>query len=240
MSNQEKVLDKIRKLLAMANDDRGNEQERDTALRMAHTLLTKHGLELQDVEEAARDAVDPRGTFDFESWSMPWTREIRHYVGKLFMCEYIFGHKRSGTKQVHWYVGRESNAATAMYMSTYVIESILKEGRRLYTHNLSPQTRSFAVGCVRRLAVRIEKMIADKAEEVGCGTGTSLVLLDLAKREQLANMDFIKDWDVKEKSVRQSEVDQHAFRKGVEYGGKIGLNVQIAKTEEQIKLEKLS
>lgn len=237
--SDEKVLDKIRKLLAMANDDRGNDQERETALRMAHALLTKHGLDLQQVEASARDAVDPRGTFDFESWSMPWTREIRHYIGKLFMCEYIYGHKKSGTKQVHWYVGRESNAATAMYMSTYVIESILKEGRRLYTHNLSPETRSFAVGAVRRLARRIEGMIADKATEVGRGTGKELVLLELAEQEKNANLAFIADWDVKEKTPRKSEVDPRAYAKGVEYGGKIGLNVQIAKPDEQLKLEKI-
>lgn len=69
MSN-DKILDRIRKLLAMANDERGNDNERETALRQAHAMLTKHGLELADVEAHEREKMDPRGCYDDEGWSM--------------------------------------------------------------------------------------------------------------------------------------------------------------------------
>ena len=41
----ETVLAKLRKLLAMAHDGRGNETEAETALRHAEALMRKHGIE---------------------------------------------------------------------------------------------------------------------------------------------------------------------------------------------------
>ena len=56
----DRAVDKIKKLLALANDSRGNEQERDTALRQAHALLVKHNLDMADVENKSQANQDPR------------------------------------------------------------------------------------------------------------------------------------------------------------------------------------
>ena len=233
----EKILNRIRKLLAMANDERGNDNERDTALRQAHTLLTKYNLELADVEKHARDKLDPRGSFDEEGWSMSWTRDVRNAIARLCMCKYFYGHKINGTRQMHYFVGRESNAVTAMYMSSYVIENILKEGRRLYKHNLAPETRSFALGCAARLSRRVTDMIAAKAEEVAATSGTAVALLDLVKAEELANTEFVASWNVRESKSRSIQVDQRAYSSGYEHGGKISLNLQVARPDS-LRLEK--
>lgn len=228
----EKILDRVRKLLATANDERGNDNERDTALRMAHSLLTKYGLDLQDVAEHEREKLDPRGCFDEEGWSMTWTRSIRNTIARLFMCKYYYGRKINGTRQIHHFVGRESNAVTAMYMSTYVIENILKEGRKLYRHNLSPETRSFAMGCARRLASRVEEMIAAKAKEIQATPGTAVALLDLAKAEEQANLDFVASWDIREaRSSRSVQIDRGAYSAGYAHAGTISLNIQVAKPD---------
>lgn len=227
----DKILDRIRKLLAMANDERGNDNERETALRQAHSLLTKYGLDLMDVEAHEREKLDPRGSYDEEGWSMTWTRTIRNIIARLFMCKYYYGRKISGTRQIHYFVGRESNAVTAMYMSAYVIENVLKEGRRLYRHNLAPETRSFAMGVATRLSRRVEEMIAAKAEEVASSGGTAIALLDLAKAEELANLDFVASWDIKESKSRAVKVDRGAYSAGYEHGGKISLNVQVARPD---------
>ena len=234
MSN-DKILDRIRKLLAMANDERGNDNERETALRQAHAMLTKHGLELADVEAHEREKMDPRGCYDDEGWSMGWTRSVRNHIAKLFMCSYYYGRKINGTREVHHFVGRESNAMTAMYMSSYVINSILKEGRRLYKHNLSPETRAFATGCSVKLRHRIDKMIADKAAEVAFeqGTGTSLVLMNLIKAEEMANQEFTASWNISKSKSRAVTVDGGAYSAGMAYGDKINLSMQVGQTKQQ-------
>lgn len=233
--NKAKVLDRIKKLLAMANDDRGNDNERETALRQAHKLLTKHNLSLLEVEEAGREAEDPRVSSQFEGWSMPWTRQVRQAIGRLFMCNYYVGHKVNGTRQAHYYVGRESNVVTAEYMSTYVIDNILKQGRKLYGHNLSPATRSFATGCAVQLHARVDEMIAKAAEGVeGATQSTAIALLDLAKAEKAANDDFVSDWNVQQsRSRRTGRVDFGAYNEGKAHANGINLDLQLATDKKE-------
>lgn len=237
--DNEKVLDKIRKLLAMANDERGNDHEREQALRMAHKLLTAHQLDLLDIEKHIRDKEDPRDRFDCEGWSMRWTMHLRKAIAELFMCEYFYGSKINGTRCHHSFVGRSNNAITAMYISDYVIASILKEGRRLYRHNLSPETRAFALGCLHRIQERISVMIKEQRQELA-GTGKDLAIIDLAKAEAEANDFFIKAAGIElvnRADRTKKDVDIRAYGAGKSYGDKIGLNVQVARPEDQLLLK---
>lgn len=223
-----KILEKVRKLLAMANHENANETERDTAMRQAHALLTKHGLDMVSVDAHVREKEDPRGEFVHEDWSMPWTRIVRVAISKLFMCRYFSGEKINGTRQRHYFVGRESNATTAEYMSAFVVGSILKEGRSRYGHNLCPGTRSFGEGAAARLNRRVDQMIAAKVEEVQMSDGKGLALVDLRTSEDAGNDDFVKDWKIKELKSRSSNLDGDAYRAGALHAESIGLNVQIA------------
>ena len=49
---EEKILDKIRKCLAIANDSRGNAAECENAMRQAQALMAKHGLTELDLDAA--------------------------------------------------------------------------------------------------------------------------------------------------------------------------------------------
>lgn len=232
--SEEKILDRVRKLLATANDERGNEHERDNALRMAHNLLTKHGLSLMQVEAHEKDKADPRGKFDDIGLSTPWARRVRHAIADLFMCKYFFGSQLSSTRCTHYFVGRESNAVTAMYMSAYVVRSIVKEATKLYGHPLNADARSFSTGCASRLRQRIDQMIADKAKEVGPQTGgTALALLDLARAEKDANDAWLEASGVQltTSKGRSAGVNAAAYSAGHAHGGSISLNVQIAKPD---------
>lgn len=225
-----KVLEKIRKLLAMANHENANETERDTAMRQAHALLTKHGLDMASVENHVKEKIDPRGQYAHEDWSIPWTRSVRASIAKLFMCEYYYGEKINGTRQYHYFVGRESNATTAEYMSVFVVGSILKEGRARYGHNLSPQTRAFGEGAATRLWQRIEQLISTKIQEVQASDGKGLALIDLRTSEQEGNADFVKDWNVKKSVSRKTSLDANAYNAGKNHADSIGLNVQVSTT----------
>lgn len=228
---ENKILEKVRKLLAMANHETANETERETALRQAHALLTKHGLDMVDVSEHERSKMDPRGHFEDEDWGMPWTRTVRQAIAELFMCKYIVGHKVNATRSKHHFVGRESNATTAMYMSAFVVSSILKEGRSRYTHNLSPQTRAFAQGAANKIYERVQTMIAQKVAEVQASDGKGLALVDLRTAEDSDNEGFVSGWNLKKCVSRDTKMDAKAYRDGQAHGNTIGLNVQVSTTE---------
>jgi hypothetical protein len=56
-----RMLEKVRKLLAMARDGRGNDTEEETAMRQANKLMAEFGIEEAEVDMAALDA----GTMSF-------------------------------------------------------------------------------------------------------------------------------------------------------------------------------
>jgi hypothetical protein len=225
---EEKILSRVRKMLALANDEAATEGERENAMRMAHNLLTKHQLDMADVDAHAREADDPRGHFDNDGWNMPWCREVRATVAHLFMCKYYF-QKINATRGKHHFVGRESQATTAMFLADWLVRCILKEGAKRYGHNLLPETRAFCLGASHRLWMRVREMEAAKQAEIRA-QGYGLVLADQAKVEALANDEFVKAMGtdiVTQKARKQADIDLNAFRSGNEFGKGLSLSAQV-------------
>lgn len=238
--SEEKILDRVRKMLALANDTRASDGERDNALRMAHNLLAKHNLSLADVEAAARNASDPRGEHSEVGWAQPWARTIYDAMAHLFFCRYAYGGKINSTKLRHNMIGRASNATTALLMSDYLCTSILRECRQLYTHNLSPQSREFATGAAHRIYWRVQQMIKDQAAqraEHPMSNGRALVLADIYKVESEANaLAVVELWPELKKGKAAPDVPlTKAYFAGQEYGATAALNVQVGSKKDDTK-----
>ena len=141
------ILEKVKKLLALANNSGASEGERENALRMASGLLAKHNLDMADLDKH----LEQEGREDHlnVTWSMQWALIISQQVAKLFFCKHYYGKKINGTKCEHHFVGKTSNATTAALMSEYIITSVLQECRKNWKHNLAPESRSFAVMTLR-------------------------------------------------------------------------------------------
>lgn len=227
---EDKVLNRIRKMVDLANNLAATEGERDTALQMAHNLMTKYQIDMAFVDKKIREREDPRGRFISEGWNMPWCKQIRMAIGKLFMCHYFVGRKINATRGTHHFVGRESNATTAILMSDWIIKSLLREGTKRYGHNLMPETRSFATGCAVMLHHRVDELRVKAQEEVAHSTGRSLMLIAIEEQEDEANGDYITDvlgiTLVTKKSRRTKHV-QRAWADGYEFGGTINLSTQL-------------
>lgn len=182
---EEKIIDKIKKLLALANNSAATEGERENALHMAHNLLVKHNLEMKDLQE--HEIKENRIFERLETFQMKWCRGVAISIAKLFFCEMFTEGKINGTKGRYCFVGKESNATTAALMTEYVISSILREARKLYGSNLAPQSTSFGHGARAKLRDRINEMISTTSQ----ATGTGLVVLELYDLEISANKSFI-------------------------------------------------
>lgn len=231
--DNEKVLDKIKKLLAVANDAAATEGERDNALRMAHKLLVKHNLDMQDLhkhgikEERIRETV--------ETFRMKWARGVAGSIAELFMCK-LYWQNINATKGRYSFIGLESNATTAALMTEYVIQSILKEARKLYTHNLSSGARQFGYGAEFKLSNRVAEMIKTTSKEVGTG----LIVVELYDLEEKANEEFLKSQGTKIKILKDRETDitdYKAFNAGSQYAEKIDLNLQLNEEEKSKHLQ---
>lgn len=227
---REKVLDRVRKMLALANDDGAAEGERDNALRMAHNTLAKYEMTLIELDAHTREKEDPRGRFDSEGWNLLWCRYVRQDIAKLFGCTYLQGGKINSTKGRHIYVGRMSNTATAAYMSDFIIAGILKEADRLYSHRLTPEGRSFCTGVSDRLRVRVRELQEANRKEIEATPGTALVLADYWKTEMDANDEWLNaNMKVgKARAVGRTSVNSGAYHAGKAHANSINLSRQLS------------
>jgi len=231
----EKIINRIKKMLALANDLAATEGEREAALRAAYSTMTKYNIGMATV--AQHGAPEARIDFDNQSFSWMWAKQVNGIIGKLFFCKVLIGRKINGTQVEYHFIGKESNAMTAAVMADWIVKSILKEGRKLYKENTSPGMRAFAMGAMARLGTRVDELI--KQEQAQATPGTALVLVDLYRTEETANDEFVNERYGelrKSRSVAKGKLDRTAFEAGLNYGDSINLNKQVEGTKDKPQL----
>ncbi len=134
---QDRVLARVRKMMALANDAAASEGERDNALRMVHATLAKHNLTMAMAEEAGGEA-EKRGLVTAESRDQPWARQTASAIASLMFCRYFRQKSPRAGKVIHNFVGREGNAKTASELADFVIRSIMSEANREWKKQANP------------------------------------------------------------------------------------------------------
>ncbi len=231
MNAPDNILDKIRKLLVRAQDERGStEGERETALRMAHKLMAQYQLDQLDLDEHERYRDDPIQHFDEESYSTPWTNSVRHAIADLFNVRYFLGRKINATRMKHHFVGRTSDATTAMLMSAWIVAGLVKEARNYGGGQYqSPAGRAFGIGAASKLRSRVNEMIKANVEEVKAGSGRDLVVVNT--NAMADNDDFIEatmGFKLKSRAVRRTSYSMRDFAAGSKHADSINLSKQLA------------
>jgi hypothetical protein len=233
MSIENKVLERVKKMIALGNDAAATEAERETALRMAYNLLAKYNLSISDLpsdqDNEARERQDVVISAD------RWARSLAQAVAKLFFCKYFYSGTGTSGKDKHCFVGRQSNVITARYMSEFLIKSVKREATGRYKSPTSPQGRSFCVGTVDSIRKRVEEMIKTDTEST---PGTALVLASLHQREADANSKWLKQAGLSlttSKARADNSLRASAFYDGREYGKTVSLNQQVKNSASDFK-----
>lgn len=243
----DKVLSKIRKMLELAGNAGATEGERSNALSQAHKWIAKYNIDMatamQGVGEAKGVQYDEKRTPIAEKFfGEVWARQVSHVVAELFFCKYFFAGLGPNTSNVvHTFVGRESNATTAMEVARYVVNSIYKEAmtykrdRGLHYSDY----RAFANGAMKRVVARCYAMKAkpevepedQKALSAPAGPGTALVLANFYKTEEDANVAYMKRLlgEVRTSKGRTKQLrNREAINAGYVYGDKVSLTPQLS------------
>lgn len=229
--NKDKILARVKKMMALANDAAATEGERDNALRMAHATLAKYNLTMAQAEKAGEKSQEQRleGVLKKKS-THPWERTVANAIAKLFFCEYFFI-LRTGRETLHYFVGKESNVATSEGMFEYVVKSIDKEAQKVAKEQTGNPSgtfwRSFCKGAAYAIYERCKEIRAN-AEKPAASPGTSLVLASVYASEKIANDHYIAlHHRVREVTSHQRTPDYSAAAAGKAFGNKINLNNQI-------------
>ena len=229
-----KIIERIQKLMRLADGSEGNESE--TAMRMARRLMTEHAVTEQQLEESDRPS-DPlvKMTVSFVKNELSIDESKRRYRGQktqqwkrdlAFVIAYyldIKGAQSSGTNMFHFY-GYQSDCEIAVYMYTVVCSQIDKaakayckspswEDRHKYGKTLGAEFRESAV------------------------SGLRTKLREMKKTEPEENPDGFALMVSRKKQVDQWVADNFTFGKGVARKGashssagyKAGKNVRLSR-----------
>lgn len=235
-----RLIDRIRKLLALAGSP--NENEAMAAAEKVQALLAEHNLDMDDVEKAAESKL---GLNALKMAAAPWKRIIANAVAHLYFSEYVLTQKGKTSSKgwqywddVHLFVGEEHNVNVAIMMFLYLTaatERLSKEGAKAVP--LSQRTRyntSFRFACATRLAVRINAKLAE-ARAAGLNRhpldGKNLpALADLYDKTSRELTLFIAEemGDTETKKTKAPINDIKGALDGHAAGDKIGLDKQVS------------
>ena len=238
MSNLDKVLERVKKMVALGNCEGATEAERESALRMAYNTLAKHNLSMSDLpaESTGEVRLEQRMTISADKWA----RNVCQSVAELFFCKYFFCRTGVSGKDIHCFVGLQSNSITAMNMSDFLVKSIKKEATKLYKSPTSPQGRSFCVGTMSAIHKRVVEMKEDKTEAPEAVPGTAVALFKLHDSELEANLKFLKEAGTsleKAKPRADNSLRYGAFQDGKEFGKNVSLNNQIGQKSGHLAIQ---
>lgn len=231
--NKDKILERVQKMMRLANDSAASEGERDNALRMAHATLAKYNLHMAYEDVAKKPAGEKRvdGTVALREYA--WMRGVGLAVGMLFFTKFFLTptHKKHA---LYCFVGKESNVYTSIEMCKYLLSSINREAsRRAVAAGETPKGnywRSFCKGAVAKLYSRCAEIRAnaEKMESTKASTGTSLTLASVYRTEMQANDEYLAAQNLKLKDGKQRQRPAGAgYMEGARYADGIGLHTQL-------------
>ena len=234
MDDMNRILDKIKKLLARADADRNdNEHERAIAMRQAASLMAKHGLDMSDIGNDDTSTFGPMGSVEIKTGQVDkWVTSVYWSIARLNGCTTL----RMQGKSMKIF-GRAMRVTVARQMADYVIASVMREAQAVktdYPHIHGRQfTKDFGDGAASGVHLQVDKILeAQKRGDLGdeqLSSSRALVLVNqhaLALREANALMHSMH-------SVRKGTGTMtrrnDAYAHGKYYGSNISLNAQIKK-----------
>ena len=211
MTDQTKTIDRIRKLLALANDKGATEAEAATAMRIAQQLMMEANLSAATIEASGHRA-EGRARNNVENKApYKWMRDLMATLCRINMVSYAETWNRlNHTNQFTGYdlIGRESNVAAVTAMYEYLlgaIDRITKADMGEGANTLNKEGHSFRLGCAQRLMDRVTDEHRRQVEEqaraareanaasrhpASSGNALVIVMHDMEKDEEMLNRDM--------------------------------------------------
>ena len=233
---EDKIINRVRKMLNLAKDSAASEGERDNALRMAYATLAKHNLSMAQVEIPEEKRTDEKVRIRTRMWMVT----VNNSVAKLFFCN-LFMAKR-GQYIDMTYVGKEGNITTAKELAEYLCASILREGKE--TGFGQADLVSFNKGAAQCIWTRCQALRAEAEAAPAQGSaGTSVVLASLYRSETAANDDHIRTAlgiTLSDSKTRKATIRTSAFRAGQEFGSTLNLHRQVGQKKSTTNYKSLA
>ena len=162
-----KIIDKIHKCLRLSES--GNSNEASAALRQAHALMRKYGINEEDVQapEVNEASADSGGYFNPPYWAVA----LSELIAQAFECRAYIS-RRHEQRPVFRFIGLHCSAMIAAYTFT-VLYRQLRRSRRTYMDSLDSDDKSerlrqgnvFAQAWLFRIARTVAEFVPGQGNE---------------------------------------------------------------------------
>lgn len=191
-ARRERMLDKVRKLLAMGKDGRGNEHEAETAMRQANKLMAEFGIEEAECDMASINAgemVFGEAQCGFDGRAPTAGKVYRScpsYAGILAVgiarfTDSIVGRKITEHGDMLYFRGERNDVLLARWLLGVLIVSILAE-QKSSGWTARGDANSFRVSAASVLARRLKDLAAERraayAEAQSTSGSRALMVVD--------------------------------------------------------------
>ena len=174
----DRLIDKIKKLLALASDPAAAPQEAETAARQAAFLMTKHDLDLGDLEAAQLAAQWDMTTMEAQGCrpGKKNAKEVPPWIGIIGWGVSIFTRTRSlNGYGVVKFKGPRADTELAVWLHEYLLHQAYAASKGYGPGEANRFRNGFAAALQSRLKKLAKERDAADAEAMASGTGTSLV-----------------------------------------------------------------
>lgn len=246
--NREDAIKKAQKLMAVAQDGRGNENEAERALNQAEALMRKFGIEQAEVVGTTA-SVDFDWTNDFAPYGVPrqpaksvpmWSQFVAVGVA-IFTDTIVRSHYNREKGYGFGFYGERSDVMFAVWLFTYLRDTVWKEVKKAAKENGWGRVESedFRKAMSTRLQVRMKQLRKERDAEFAAAknsagqTGTALVIVSdkLVKRDaEFGEQKFGKAQPHQARSY-------DASRAGREAGDRVGFNRVINNSVPRAQIE---
>jgi len=216
----DKILEKIKKLLALAASS--NEHEAKAAAEAANRLLVKHNLTMQQTKE--KSEIKTHKTGHKTIYGTPHQRFIsslliNFFFVRVFRQPTVVGTTVDGRRKIEWetiIVGRNVNVQVAIYVQDFLAAQFPKLWLAFkHEHDASEKSRkSYYHGLYVGLCAQLETTKTDVEQQTGLVIVPDADITNFMTQLQLKSA----------KAARETHFDGSAFINGQEDGKNLRLN----------------
>lgn len=254
--NMDKVIDRITKLLSLANNN-PNEAEAESAMRKAQGLLEAYNLDMSQIGgngpgHSRKDAKRTGGLYT-------WQRKLWKSVAEMNFCYYlsIKGLQR-GSQYEHRLVGSHANVVATELMAQYLQDTVEKLAQKwakehgyksVFVRDAIAYREGMTSRVTERLQAKRDKMVRDaelerkkrdEAAAAGASASNSLTIVDVISTEADFNNDYLNGYELGTTARRRHEAQlrQEASAREFEartaaYNEKIATDPAFAAAEKE-------
>lgn len=220
------VIDKVKRLLALAKSD--NEHEAANAMAMAQRLIQQHRLSVAELEAETGNATEQpqihQETPVISGKRIPkWKIRLFLALARHNGCEH-FHHGRRGADKHYVLVGRSSDVENVRFLFAYASSELT----RIANIHCGGQGRSYRDSWYHGAVSGVDAQLK-RASESERATATSRALMVLDGRRSEAEALMKKSFEVKTSKVKtRSDMNWRAYSAGKEVGNRMQIQPRKA------------